>query len=330
MKDQHYTKTRLLTCVFTLFIIFTTMGVPAQLQQAPVTDVRFQYAAKIVCGDTPPVMHAQPIPVAANGRYFTQINIHNPSRYYTVNARKKFVLAPRDEKPGKPSDFFSLQLQPDWGTQIDCGNVWKHLQMAPYTYIDGFAIIESPFELDVVGVYTAGTGTQHDVSSIHIERVPVRRMPCAPMMFNLTTGFTPWQVVGEQIPSGPVPRPATVYSNWPGVGGSLYIGALPNQNTNQLRWWDFQICFCLCDRFENTRLNISALAVDDKAEFWLNNNSLGLFPTVPVATINQNATQYFQAGQNCLKVKLTNTVPGQAGFSLAGSVNGDAACSAQP
>lgn len=127
-----------------------------------------------MCGSPGPT-HAYPFQVAAKGSYFTQVNVHNPSREQTVTIRKKFIIAPPDERPGKPTDFFPLTLDHDWATQIDCHNVWKHLGTLPATpYVDGFVILESTIEIDVVGVYTASDPNSF-VSTIHLERVPFRK-----------------------------------------------------------------------------------------------------------------------------------------------------------
>src|SRR5215212_5297591 len=155
----------------------------------------FQYAAKFVCGTSP--QNANNPPLIAKGRYYTDINVHNPSRYQTVGFRKKFAIALPFERAGLVSQFFPADLPPDKALQIDCGDIFKHLSMNPLTsFVDGYAIIESPMELDVVSVYTAGWGVSNDVSSIHIEGVHPRRLEvCAPLNLDLTTGVAPWEVV---------------------------------------------------------------------------------------------------------------------------------------
>src|SRR5438876_459326 len=103
-------------------------------------------------------------------------------------------------------------------------------------------------QLDVVSLYTAGWGAASDVSSIHTERVPPRRMEvCSPLNFDLTTGVAAWQVVAESQVSGPLPRPSNVYGLWQ-AGPAHVIGGAPTPNNNTVvpRTWDLQICFCLC------------------------------------------------------------------------------------
>jgi hypothetical protein len=285
----------------------------------------YQYSAKIVCGTT-----AAPLIVAAKGQYFSEVNVHNPSRYRSVTFRKKFAVADPNERGGKVSPFFSATLGIDESLQIDCGDVFKLLGLPP-TYLDAFAVIESPTELDVVTVYTAGWGAANDVSSIHTERVPPRRLEtCNPLNLDLTTGVAPWTVSAESVLLGPLGRPASVYGVW--QAPSHQIGGMPTiSNSDVGRWWEFQLCFCLCSGFQNVKLNLTAAFVDDRADFDLN-GPIGVlnFGTATTGTLNPistAATQNFRPGLNCLKVKLTNLFPNGADIAFIGSITGaDAAC----
>jgi hypothetical protein len=153
-----------------LFLATAAFGQPAP---PVVPQYPFQYAAKIICG-SPTITHAYPFQVGAKGTYYTQVNVHNPSRTQGVSIRKKFINALPDERPSKPTQFFNLGLEPDWATQIDCHNIWTHLGIT--TYVEGFVIIESTLELDVVGLYTA-EGPSALISTMEIDRVPARKFP---------------------------------------------------------------------------------------------------------------------------------------------------------
>jgi hypothetical protein len=149
-------------------LVFVTVAANAQVLQ-----VR-QYAAKFVCG------RASDAQIAtfdfAPGSYFTTINVHNPALRTAVEFSKKFALAEREERPGRISQWFPAALKPDEAMQIDCGSIYRHLGIAPGTFIDGFAVIQigNPrLELDVDGVYTASP-LNGGVSSIHTERVAGR------------------------------------------------------------------------------------------------------------------------------------------------------------
>jgi hypothetical protein len=293
-----------------------------------------QYEAKFVCGTSP--QNANNPPLIAKGRYYTQINVHNPSRYQTVAFRKKFAIALAFEKAGVVSPFFQAKLQADQALQVDCGDILTHLNMNMLTgYAEGYAIIETPMELDVVSLYTAGWGAANDVSSIHTERVQPRRMEaCAPLTVDLTTGVAPWQVVAESQVSGPLPRAANAYGLWQAPASVIGGAATPNNNTVVPRTWDFQICFCLCSGAQ-PKLNLSNAWVDDQLDFELNGHAIGTLPLNPTAAqmnaISGSAGQWFQPGQNCLRVRLTNIWPAGAGFALIGSITGaDAACPIAP
>jgi hypothetical protein len=302
----------------------------------------YQYSAKFVCGTSPTPLAGGVSTLTARGRYFSQTNVHNPSRYQTVSFRKKFAIALPFERPGAVSAYFDVTLQPDQALQIDCGDIFRHLQLPITSYVEGFAVVESPLELDVDTVYTAGAGPAFDVTSIHTERVAERRMQtCKRLDLDLTTGApgSAWQVVAtSQVPPGTLPRAPNTYGQAP-FPNAEWIGALQSNITDVKQWWEFQICFCLCTGARDLKLNLTGASIDDLADFTLNGSPIGQLSWSPTGTvtaaalgvINTNAAPFFRAGQNCLKVRLTNVNPTLAGFALAGSVTGaDAACPTTP
>jgi hypothetical protein len=149
-----------------LITVSTTPTAQATLQ----VQTEFQYAAKFVCGRTD-------APFLAPGQYFTIVNVHNPSPNTSVKLRKKFATTEREEQPGSISKFFGTALKPDQALRIDCPNIYNHLQIPPGTFIEGFVVIQSRFELDVVALYTAGG---NNVETMHTERIPLRRIPFIP------------------------------------------------------------------------------------------------------------------------------------------------------
>jgi hypothetical protein len=143
-------------------------------------------------------------------------------------------------------------------------------------------------------------------------------------------------VVAESQNSGrPIPRSADIYGLFNSGPAHIIGGSLsPSNNTVVPSTWDFQIGFCLCSGAQ-PRLNLTGAWVDDQLDFTLNGHSIGTLPLNPtsaqIAAINNNATQWFQPGQNFLRVRLTNIFPAGAGFVLIGSISGaDAACPNQP
>jgi CARDB len=131
----------------------------AALAQMP----QSQYAVKFICGKSEGT-------VVAPGQYFTAINVHNPNEA-ALAFRKKFAVALPGERPGRVSQFFDARLGPDQAFEIDCPDILRRLDMNGF--VKGFAVIESPQELDVVAVYTAAGATGR-VETMEIERVKPR------------------------------------------------------------------------------------------------------------------------------------------------------------
>lgn len=128
--------------------------------------VIFTYAAKFVCGKGNEKL-------VSPGLYFTNINVHNPSPFNKTVYIKRFAIAFPEERPGPLVGLFGAILEPDVAMTIDCNNIYKHTQMPSGSFLEGFALIYSLTELDVVSVYTAG---HSEVEAFHTERVPVRRL----------------------------------------------------------------------------------------------------------------------------------------------------------
>jgi hypothetical protein len=137
-----------------------------------------QYSAKFLCGameekkkghDEDDRRHEGN--QMAEGRYYTTINIHNPTDRPAV-LRIKFASALDNGKRGPISRFFEMRLGADEVVSVDCAHIFKLLDTKG-DFIDGFAVVETDVELDVVAVYTAAE--EHGgVRTLHTERVPAR------------------------------------------------------------------------------------------------------------------------------------------------------------
>lgn len=152
--------------------VLTVLGLGATTADAQVKQVR-QYAAKFICGKASD--EQEKLFLAAPGLYYTAINVHNPSLTLTVKFVKKFTVGLPSQKVGRISRFVDAALKADETMQIDCVDIYRHLDVSPGTFIEGFAVLQiTPVqrELDVVGVYTAAGGA--GVSTLHMERVPGR------------------------------------------------------------------------------------------------------------------------------------------------------------
>jgi hypothetical protein len=129
-----------------------------------------QYAAKFVCGKNDQGT------VVAPGEYFTGINVHNPGRE-TATIRKRFAVALPGEKAGPVSGVVTEHLRPGEAFDIDCPDIATHVPVNGFA--KGFVTIESPQDLEVVGVYTAARLANREVVSEELERVPARLVALA-------------------------------------------------------------------------------------------------------------------------------------------------------
>ncbi len=125
----------------------------------------FQYAVKFVCGKSDGKL-------VAPGTYWTAVNVHN-SATERISFHKRICLALPSEKPGPVTKPFDAVLGPNEAFEIDNHDIFGHLDR-PGDFAKGFVVIDSPVELDVVGVYTAA-GPTGPVETLFLERTPFRR-----------------------------------------------------------------------------------------------------------------------------------------------------------
>jgi hypothetical protein len=151
---------------------------PGYAQQQVAT--RFQYAVKTLCTLGGDVGFGDAF---APRRYRTVINIHNPTER-KIGIARKFALA---IQPGEATGSFSitpyksLTLEPDQAVAYNCFDISNfycpiHGVCVDFTAIDGFLVVNSPVELDVVAVYTANP-KGGEVSTLDTETIAGRRMP---------------------------------------------------------------------------------------------------------------------------------------------------------
>lgn len=138
----------------------------APLAAQPGPTLPLEYAVKVVCG-------APDGRAVAPGRYFTVVNVHNPGTRSTVFRVKVATTQPR-MRPGSISGFTQLDLRGDQALAIDCTDIGRMANLSGF--LDGFLVIQSEVELDVVAVHTAGPAGGAGVETMHVERVPVRRL----------------------------------------------------------------------------------------------------------------------------------------------------------
>ena len=126
----------------------------------------YQYVVKIICGISDGKIIAQ-------GKYFTSINLHNPSNESIV-FRYKVATALPGMKPGPVSDFVKGKLEPDEASEIDCPDIFRLIESRE-KFLKGFVVIKTQFRLDVVAVYTVA-GTNGYIETMDIERITPQRL----------------------------------------------------------------------------------------------------------------------------------------------------------
>ena len=311
------------------FLVISLFIVPmfAQERFVPPPPV-YTYAAKFVCGAP-----TQP-QIVVPGTYLSAINVHNPSRWETATLRKKFALGNPGEEIGKISPYFEKSLRADEAMLVECRNIYGHLNIPPNQFIEGYAVIESDRELDVVTVYTAGTGLPNGVTTMHTERVPARiAKRCQDLNQSIKPAAAPWQVITDPSNSGPVPRPIVLFGHpWVSTEQS---GSATTSNSAAGGTYEYQYCFCLCTGPVN--LNLTKLIADNTAEVFVNGVSLGVivnsnstatFATAAQLTqMNTAAAGLLRPGENCIKVKVTNGAGTLTAFFIDGLLSGaNASC----
>jgi hypothetical protein len=119
-----------------------------------------EYAAKFTCGQ-----ETQEIDDVVRGVYASSINIHNPQAQLAVTFVKKIVIANREDAEIGRFVVRRDILKPDQAARVDCLFIYKALQLAPATHVEGYVVIEVPLQgdnvqplLDVTAKYTARPG----------------------------------------------------------------------------------------------------------------------------------------------------------------------------
>jgi hypothetical protein len=142
----------------------------------PAAGPEFEYSAKLVCG-----MQEDPKNMAlVKGFYGTTINVRNPdSDPVRFEKSLALTLPPGGQRPGELIRIAEEGLDPGIALAVDCNDIAERVGF-PQPFIEGFVVIRSTDELDVIGVYTSATldrdGVAGEHSSIHVERVPGREL----------------------------------------------------------------------------------------------------------------------------------------------------------
>ena len=148
----------------------TLAGGPAAAQpKGRLTNFFAEYAVKFVCGQSRALDND--MPAVVDGIYATAINVHNPQQTTTI-AHK---VAATTVEGGFTRFKETRPLRQDDVAEFDCRDILDQARLPRGAFVTGFFVIRAPREIDVVAVYTARP-LRTEVSSIHTERVPSRRV----------------------------------------------------------------------------------------------------------------------------------------------------------
>lgn len=281
--------------------------------------VDYQYAVKIVCGLIKEKSADHPLPV---GEYKTKVNIHNPSRCECASFRWKVAQGLPGLKIGKVSDFSDASLCADEALEIAESDIRRRLG-TDAEHIEGWVVIETPVELDVVAVYGTAAKQLGTVDAFHTERVKPRCLPvCEDFSLDISTGVSAWEVKGPGTST--VFNTATLsqpYPGWaPAQPGSLWVRPGADETQGD---YTYKLNFKLCSGFRNPDLNLGLLADNKIMSVSLNGNSLPFVPALPagnhfnITPILCSNNQFFKTGINELIIVVKND-GGPTGLNVSG------------
>jgi hypothetical protein len=283
----------------------------------------YQYSAKVVQGTTPSAE------VLGPGQYSTSINIHNPW-CYSVDYQVKLAVSGVDGNEYTITLFQPHTLTPDGATEF--GRTGFATLMSPVPlpgFLEGYFVIESEQELDVVAVYSGNALGNGELSTMETERVPARRVPrgqdygayigtclvpwqitsvppsspCTGAMTNLSVGQAPCSSGCTQGMGWVTPPAAGVTSGVAWVGTSNCDGTAGGDYT-------YVYTFQLCCNFYSAEIHFQLWA-DNSSDVYLNNSPV-LGSTMDNAnsmlglTISITQSQWFRVGLNTLRIVVHN------------------------
>ncbi len=151
------TRTKAKRCfgMVALSIFLLHLGIlPAMASDKAASGKSFTYAVKFTCvNEVGPAANGDEVPFVP-AVYRTVVNVHNPHDQ-TVTFTKKAVLARSQDLPRGPITIREIEdLAPHQALAVDCIDIQKNLFGGLQPIGDGFLVIESSVELNVVAVYT--------------------------------------------------------------------------------------------------------------------------------------------------------------------------------
>jgi hypothetical protein len=164
---------------FCLFLVFLTLAPLAYGESyAAALKTEYQYTVKAACS----LLGTFDDISLSKGIYRTLINIHNPTDKTITFAHKIALALGVGEEAGKfnVSPYKKAALGPDGAVQVNCGNIAGAFcpidgVCIDFSSIDGFVVLNSAQELDVVVIYTARP-SEGEVQTMDVETVLPRKI----------------------------------------------------------------------------------------------------------------------------------------------------------
>ena len=161
-----------------LFLCVVSLDSYQNAQAAESVKAKYQYAAKVICSLLTPHQDG----TLASGTYRTVVNIHNPTDKKITFAHKVALATQLGSPPGEFSvtPFKEVSLGPDGAVQVSCFNISNFFCpingiCVDFAFLDGFLVINTPVELDVVSVYSA-RHNNGEVETMEVEYIDPRKI----------------------------------------------------------------------------------------------------------------------------------------------------------
>ena len=146
----------------------------------PAAGGEFRYAAKVACS----LFGTFQDDALVDGLYRTAVNVLNPSDRevafgYRVSLAQPATVPPGEEREALVTDIVETTLGPDEALAINCFDMaglfcpFNEVLCIDLLVIEGFLIVRSPVELDVVAVYSART-SRGETRTLDVEAVAPR------------------------------------------------------------------------------------------------------------------------------------------------------------
>lgn len=290
----------------------------------------YEYIIKFIIGASP-----RKPEVLAPAYYWTAVNIYNASPCKDATLNWKVARALPGLQVGPTSPWSTATLSRGRGFEIDNEDIDRALvlggdkrrtidhELGHLSHGKGFVVIRSDIELDIVAVYSASEGREHDVT-LHTERVVGRKLDrksCGTLKVNLDTNAANYMNVSSPNGGPPVPAATLTHPAWaPATGAARWIG----RNNAASGLWVFERTFTIdCDGVYEVSGSMSVRS-DNGSRYLLNGtefgSTTGSYPaSMPAVSLPLPPASLLRLGVNTLRVEVMNQ-GGPVGLLINGAL----------